>query len=204
MGNQICLGTSLLYLWALHVSQTSTNGKADACRTLEFAYEINGHALVNHVIRNISVDSSDICKLKCYLDEFCLSINFGHFICQLSDSDHTQHPQDLKKTDGFLYVGTENACAGNLCSEHGKCAIHPYDNTPYCKCQSGYTGKYCDILVTNCTESPNVTGVHIIWPNDGSGQLPVYCDQTSDGGGSLYIQPAQQGLYRALTGARHI
>ena len=53
-------------------------------------------------------------------------------------------------------------------------------------------------------ESPKVTGVHKIWPNDSSGHLPVYCDQTSDGGGSLYIQPAQQGLYRAVIYARLI
>ena len=44
-------------------------------------------------------------------------------------------------------------------------------------------------------ESPSVTGVHKIWPNDGFGQLSVYCDQRSDGGGSLYVQPAQQGIY---------
>ena len=28
-------------------------------------------------------------------------------LCQLSDSDHVRHPEDLKPRDGFTYTGTE-------------------------------------------------------------------------------------------------
>jgi len=31
----------------------------------------------------------------------------GKFTCELSDSDHMKHPEDLKKREGFLYIGTE-------------------------------------------------------------------------------------------------
>lgn len=82
------------------------------CRILEFTPPLDGHALVNHVIRTISLDRQDACRVACYLDNDCLSYNFGRrpdgdYICQLSDSDHYQHPYDLKKSSDFIYRGTE-------------------------------------------------------------------------------------------------
>ena len=46
------------------------------------------------------------------MDPVCVSVNIGpptdeKFICELSDSDHTKHPDDLKKREGYLYIGTE-------------------------------------------------------------------------------------------------
>ena len=46
------------------------------------------------------------------MDPMCVSVNIGpptdeKFICELSDSDHMSHPEDLKKREGFLYIGTE-------------------------------------------------------------------------------------------------
>ncbi len=37
-----------------------------------------------------------------------MSINFGRgdggaYLCELSDSDHNLHPNDLRKQDGFTY-----------------------------------------------------------------------------------------------------
>ena len=85
---------------------------SDACRSLEFTPPRDRHALVNHVMRNITLAREDACRVACYLDDYCLSYNFGrlqdgHFVCQLSDSDHKQHPEDLKEIDGFLYLGTK-------------------------------------------------------------------------------------------------
>ena len=85
---------------------------SDVCRTLAFIPPIEGHALVNHVIRNITLDRQHTCQVECYLDNHCLSFNFGHNqdgepICELSDSDHRQHPEDLWIRERFTYVGTE-------------------------------------------------------------------------------------------------
>ena len=45
------------------------------------------------------------------MDPVCVSVNIGppaeKFICKLSDSDHMKHLEDLKKREGFLYIGTE-------------------------------------------------------------------------------------------------
>ena len=67
---------------------------------------------MNHVIKTISLDNHDACRIACYLDNDCLSFNFAllkdeNFTCQLSDSDARQYPEDLVTLDRFLYVGTE-------------------------------------------------------------------------------------------------
>ena len=73
------------------------------CRILEFTAPLDGNALINHVFKTIYLQRQDACRVACYLDNNCLSYNFGRhdldgdFVCQLSDSDQMQHPGDLKK-----------------------------------------------------------------------------------------------------------
>lgn len=45
----------------------------------------------------------------------------------------------------------------------------------------------CPIAVRDCSEAPLTSGVHKISLNQGSELLPVYCDQTADGGGNYLI-----------------
>ena len=84
----------------------------DTCRTLEFVEPTEDNYLENHVRKSILVDNNDQCKLRCYLDDFCLSYNFGiqetgdKFTCELSDSDHYQHPEHLICKKGFSYHPT--------------------------------------------------------------------------------------------------
>ena len=87
---------------------------AGLCRQLKFATPVDGFALEGHVIRNISlsVGMRDTCKDRCTMEDACVSINIGppiddKVLCQLSDSDHMQHPGDLKSKEGFIYRGTE-------------------------------------------------------------------------------------------------
>ena len=53
------------------------------------------------------------CRNGCTMEDRCKSINMGpsgekdKFLCQLSDSDHLQHPNDLKPIASFMYRGTE-------------------------------------------------------------------------------------------------
>ena len=83
----------------------------DDCRTLEFKPSIVGHSLFYHVIETRLAVSQDNCELKCYMEDECISINFGPgdggaYLCELSDSDHNVHPQDLQQRDGFIYRPT--------------------------------------------------------------------------------------------------
>ena len=52
------------------------------------------------------------CTGLCTIESNCFSFNIGppindQVVCQLSDSDHVRHPEDLKPRDGFTYTGTE-------------------------------------------------------------------------------------------------
>lgn len=81
----------------------------DACRVLKFTKAEEGRYLEHHVIQSILVDDNDFCQMKCYVEQTCSSYNLGSlesgdkFVCELSDSDHYQHPGDLVFKKGFSY-----------------------------------------------------------------------------------------------------
>ncbi len=96
---------------------------ADLCRHLKFSTPIEGYALHDHVIKNISLSlgMQASCRGRCTIESKCVSINIGPpindmVLCQLSDSDHIRHPEDLKPLEGFKYRGTE---VGNSKSVNG-------------------------------------------------------------------------------------
>lgn len=58
--------------------------------------------------KNISVERDDTCQIACYLKNDCLSYNVGRlkdgsFICELSDSDSNQYPQDLEEAPRIYF-----------------------------------------------------------------------------------------------------
>ena len=87
------------------------------CRSLRFEKPVDGSALQGHVIENVSLhmgtELSGECRSVCGMEINCFSINIGPpdnngvRLCQLSNSDHTQHPGDLKPQEGFLYLATK-------------------------------------------------------------------------------------------------
>ena len=57
------------------------------------------------------------------MERKCVSINIGpsiadKVICELSDSDHLQHPEDLKTRPGWTYRGTEGKKWTSRDTEH--------------------------------------------------------------------------------------
>ena len=95
------------YLFSFYLS-------ADLCRHLKFITPVDGYALRGHMIKNISLNLENraSCKQRCTIQSNCVSINIGpsvndKILCQLSDSDHIRHPDDLKPREGFMYRGTE-------------------------------------------------------------------------------------------------
>ena len=84
----------------------------DGCRTLNFQPPMNGRYLKGHVTKSYVVELKAHCEHKCYLDADCMSTNTkildtGKFQCELSDSDHKLHPEDLKFGQGCTYTATE-------------------------------------------------------------------------------------------------
>ena len=92
----------------------------------------DGYALVNHIFKNISLPvgmhTHSNCKNRCMMEDRCKSINMGpkdkdKVLCQISDSDHVQHPNDLKPTEGFTYRGMEVS---------KKCSVFEFANFKSC------------------------------------------------------------------------
>ncbi|XP_068741510.1 uncharacterized protein [Montipora capricornis] len=81
----------------------------------------------------------------------------------------------------------DECSAGNKCDLTALCTNT--EGSYYCTCHEGYTGDGRKCIVTGCSKVPNprVSGIYNIRLNDTFGHFPVYCDQTSDGGGWTMI-----------------
>lgn len=84
----------------------------DVCRELHYLSHVADKALVGHVTRTVKVNNGDQCEIRCYQALECLSYNLGPYqdyghVCELSNSDHLRHPDDLVPMPGFIYRGTE-------------------------------------------------------------------------------------------------
>lgn len=84
----------------------------DVCRELHYLSHVADKALVGHVTRTVKVNNGDQCEIRCYQELECLSYNLGPYqdyghVCELSNSDHLRHPDDLVPMPGFIYRGTE-------------------------------------------------------------------------------------------------
>jgi len=82
---------------------------ADNCRIVELNVSIASYTLLGHVFKRIEVTSPDVCEVNCFIEADCVSLNVGplkdgkHW-CELSDSDHIIHPENLVYGNGMTYV----------------------------------------------------------------------------------------------------
>ena len=64
---------------------------------------------LKEIYLTMGIEPYSDCKNRCLMENSCVSVNIGPpdknglRVCQLSDSDHTQHPDDLKPQEGYLY-----------------------------------------------------------------------------------------------------
>ncbi len=77
----------------------------------EQAFE--GKRLINHVIRIHDVMMADFCEALCYMEHNCASYNLMRrseaelHKCELNNSTHEAHENDLKEDPNFVYRGTK-------------------------------------------------------------------------------------------------
>lgn len=71
---------------------------------------IEGFSLFDHILSTHYTESSLICGFLCLRNEHCISFNFGRgissygkFPCELSSSNASQFPMDLKRRSAFDY-----------------------------------------------------------------------------------------------------
>ena len=83
--------------------------KPDLCRILEFKSAMKGYNLQGHIFKSVEVQNETDCDVKCYLESDCISFNVvtsptdGKITCELSNSDHETHPEDLRRQFGAVY-----------------------------------------------------------------------------------------------------
>lgn len=82
----------------------------DDCRVINFVDYEDGEALNGHVIAKLKVPNESTCRLQCYLNDHCVSYNFGpgetgdDYICELNNSTDRQN---LKTRKYFIFQGSE-------------------------------------------------------------------------------------------------
>ena len=70
---------------------------------------MKGYYLQRHVFKSIVVQKESACDAKCYIEGNCVSYNIvssledGTLTCELSDSDHEIHPEELVRRFGSTY-----------------------------------------------------------------------------------------------------
>ncbi|XP_067046780.1 uromodulin-like [Acropora muricata] len=125
-----------------------------SCRKIVFLETKEDAALQNHLIRTIAPSASEhFCRVQCFLENACVSYNYGQETCQLNNSTAAEHPLDLKAKPNFIYRGIENSCSSMPCLNHGTCQSG-FDPHGYrCFCTAGFTGTQCDKDIDECASS---------------------------------------------------
>ena len=108
----------VLYLSRLNHKWCSSNPiqfPKDFCRKMEFTSSLAfpGKRLINHLIRTVESPVQDFCSALCYMEPNCVSykelVASGSPVitkCELNNSTHNEHPQDLKSWTNYIYKGT--------------------------------------------------------------------------------------------------
>jgi len=85
----------------------------DECRNIMFKEPVANKVMKNHVIRSAEVHSEGNCRLMCYLEPNCVSINLGPLEggkhkCELNNvTDEKQFSNYLVNQLAFTYLAIE-------------------------------------------------------------------------------------------------
>ena len=101
---------SLNSLLTLLISVSGNCGQNN--RRITFLTPVRSFYLEGHAISNHSVELNLDCQDQCALARESVSYNIGPTIsnkltCELSNSDHLHHPEDLKPRKDWIYRGTQ-------------------------------------------------------------------------------------------------
>ncbi|KAL9989346.1 hypothetical protein ACROYT_G003887 [Oculina patagonica] len=152
-------------------------------------------AMTGHVIRSEEVPNQGTCRLMCYMEPDCVSINFGpseggKYKCELnSATEENDLTFVLQDRASYTYLAAENPCSSSPCLSGATCQVGFTSKGFRCICPAGFPGTIC-LRVKSCSELKRLdptaeSGTYVIDP-DGEGGLPplydVTCDMTDKNG----------------------
>lgn len=74
------------------------------CRQIVFKHRWKNKALQGHTLRTVRAKDNEDCRLKCFLEDNCVSVNYASTRkCDLNNKDHTQKPNDLEDVINNTY-----------------------------------------------------------------------------------------------------
>ena len=85
-------------------------------RIIIFKEPIKGKALQGHVIRSVKVANEGSCRVQCFMEPNCVSINIGPVqegkgICELNNAtDDSPSHSALKNVAQYIYYAVEVRC----------------------------------------------------------------------------------------------
>ncbi|KAL9989349.1 hypothetical protein ACROYT_G003890 [Oculina patagonica] len=167
----------------------------DECRIIMFKEPIENKAMSGHVIRSEEVPNQGTCRLMCYMEPNCVSINFGpseeeKYKCELNSANAENKLSILEEREAFTFLAIENPCSSSSCLNGGTCQAGFTSKGFRCACRPGFAGANCSVLIKFCSDLKKhvptaESGVYVIDP-DGEGGLPplydVTCDMTDKNG----------------------
>ncbi|XP_031570608.1 neurogenic locus Notch protein-like, partial [Actinia tenebrosa] len=154
------------FLWlGIYILHASVLAAAEGCKGMTFKDTFEGKALKNHVIKTEQATNDAHCESKCFIDDRCIAYSFGKDkdnqkqMCELSESDHVMHPDDLVDREDTIYRRAENNCN---CQNYQVCRVNFVDDTHRCECKAGFTGNLCDQEIKPCDSTPCLNGATCI------------------------------------------
>ncbi|XP_068670551.1 neurogenic locus notch homolog protein 2-like [Montipora foliosa] len=133
------VGLTIYILFGYQVSPTCFENDD---RIIIFKEPIPNKAMHGHMISRSEVPSEGSCRVNCYLDPNCVSINMGPFkegnlMCELNKVTSSQKESFLGEKKAYTYLEIENPCSSNPCTKD-------------CACQAGFTSRgfrcQCDLF----------------------------------------------------------
>ena len=85
----------------------------DDCRNIIFKHPIPNMTMKNHAIKSVEVPNEGSCRVMCYVEPNCVSINIGPVAggnqkCELNNATEENHaPFLLVKNPGYTYLAIE-------------------------------------------------------------------------------------------------
>lgn len=84
----------------------------DECRMIIFKEPIENKAMRGHAIRSAEVHNQGSCRVMCYMDPNCVSINFGpsengRYRCELNSASDDDQLSFLEHKDTYTFLAIE-------------------------------------------------------------------------------------------------